>query len=89
MDIDFSKMDESQLLAVKRFAEALVEFQDAGGDINFDDPDLAQADEQINRFIEERRAGRTGKAEVAGDEEARKSIREWRERTGRAARDSE
>ncbi len=79
--MDLRKLDESQVQTVLRFTEALVE-RTASAEIDFDDPDLEQADEQAKEFLERRKRGFRNAA-IAEDSEIRTGIREWVKRTNR------
>ncbi len=79
--MDLRKLSETELQTVLRFTEALVE-RTAGAEIDFDDPDLEQADEQAKEFLERRKRGyRT--SEIKEDAEIRTGIREWVKLTNR------
>lgn len=81
--MDLSKFSETELRIIKRFTEALAE---QNQQIDFNDIDLDQAERQAKDFIEAKRAGRTGKAELDGDKGTRAGVVEWLKRTGRLAR---
>jgi hypothetical protein len=79
--MDLRKLSETELQTVLRFTEALVE-RTAGAEIDFDDPDLEQADEQAKEFVERRAAGYR-RSEIKEDSEILTGIREWVKRTNR------
>jgi hypothetical protein len=80
--MDLRKLDETQLQTILRFTEALVNRQTASGEINFDVPDVEQAEIQAKHFVERRKRGYRS-AEIEGDAEIRTGIREWVKRTNR------
>jgi hypothetical protein len=80
--MDLSKLNESQLQTILHFTESLVERQTADGGINFDEPDLEQAELQAIQFVERRKVGYRN-AEIEGDAEIREGVREWMKRTNR------
>ncbi len=80
--MDLRNFNESQLKTILRFTEKLVEKQTASGGINFDVPDVEQAEISAKEFAHRRNAGyRT--TEIEGDAETRKGIQEWMRRTNR------
>lgn len=80
--MDLRNFNESQLQTILRFTEKLVEKQTASGEINFDDPDLVQADEQAKEFAQRRKRGYLS-AEIKDDAEIRTGIKEWLKRRHR------
>lgn len=81
--MDLRNFSETELDVIKRFTESLAE---QNQQLDFEDIDLAGAERQAKDFVEAKRAGRTGKAEMEGDADARAGVREWLRRTGRLAR---
>jgi hypothetical protein len=79
--MDLRKLSETELQTILHFTEAMVE-RTAGAEIDFDDPDLEQADEQAKEFLERRNAGHRN-TEIKEDAEIRTGIREWVKRTNR------
>jgi hypothetical protein len=68
--MDLRTLTESQL---QKINERLIEFQQ----INFDDPDLEQAELQAMQFVEARRGGRSGKTEMESDDDIKTSVSDF------------
>jgi hypothetical protein len=79
--MDLRKLSETELQTILHFTEAMVE-RTAGAEIDFDDTDLEGAELQAKEFVERRTAGYRN-AEIKGDAEIRKGLREWMRRTNR------
>lgn len=83
MNLDLSN---ESLERINNRLNRLVELQNANGEtangINFDEPDLDQAEDQAKRYIERRNAG-FNNLENPADTEIRTGIREWIRRTNR------
>lgn len=87
--MDLKKLDQKELGVILAFTQSLVDQQRHTDDqVAFDiaDVDEEGAEAQARRFIAEKRAGRTGKAEVQGDATIRKGVQEWMTRTRRVSR---
>jgi hypothetical protein len=80
--MDLSKLNESELQTILRFTESLVNRQTASGEINFDVPDVEQAEISAKEFAQRRNAGYRN-TEIAADSEIRKGVREWLKRSNR------
>jgi hypothetical protein len=73
--MDLRTLDNESLQKIVSFAERLVDLQN--GQIDFDNPDLEQAEKQALQFVEAKRAGRSGKTEIESDTEIRNGVREF------------
>ncbi len=74
--MDLRNLDESSLQKIVLFAERLVELQNANGQINFDDPDIENAEKQAMEYIERRKAGHRN-SEILEDADIRTGVREF------------
>ncbi len=71
--MDLRNLTESQL---QKINERLIE-------INFDDPDLEQAELQALQFVEARRSGRSGKTEMESDNDIKTSVSDFLKKRSR------
>jgi hypothetical protein len=77
-----TKLSEQELKTILHFTEKLVEKQTVNGEIDFNSPDLEQADEQAKHFVERRKRGYRN-SEIEGNAEIRTGIKDWMRRTNR------
>jgi hypothetical protein len=82
MDFDLRILTEEQRQTILHFAESLVNRQTVNGEIDFDSPDVEEAEISATEFAQRRNAGYRN-TEIAADSEIRTGIREWLKRTNR------
>ncbi len=73
--MELRNLTDESLQRINKQLNTLVELQNA--QIDFNDPDIENAEKQAMEYVEARRAGRSGKTETESDNAIRNEIREF------------
>jgi hypothetical protein len=68
-------LSDESLQRINQKLSRLVELQNA--QIDFNDPDIENAEKQAMQYVEARRAGRSGKTETESDNAIRNGVRDF------------